>query len=117
MFNITSSVQILRDAETVRSSKGLSETEKDQLLVELRNTVPEAMVGIPNHANLVRDAISRMIENGRRDAGRPAVQTQKQSGKAKGVKKQTEVAAGRTEEVAEAPKGPTPRIEEQTEDY
>ena len=117
MLNITTSVQILRDAETIRASKSLSEKEKDQLLVELRTTVPDTMVGIPNHATLVRDAISRMIDNGRRDAGHPAVQTQKQSGKTKGGKKSPEVAAGTTEEAAQAAKGPTSGVEEQTEDY
>lgn len=107
MFNITSSVQILRDAETIKASTGLTDNEKDQLLGELRNTVPDMMVGIPSHARLVRDAISRMIDNGRRDAGQPAVQTQKQGGKTKGFQKPTEVVAGRTQETAEAPKGPT----------
>lgn len=107
MFNITSSVQILRDAETLKAATSLTDKEKDQLLVELRNTVPDAMVGIPNHANLVRDAISRMIDDGRRDAGQPAVQAQKQGGKAKGFQKPTEVAAGSTQENAEAPKGQT----------
>ena len=110
MFNITSSVRILRDAETIQAATGLSDTEKDQLLGELRNTVPDMMVGIPSHAVLVRDAISRMIDNGRRDAGQPAVQTQKQSGKTKGFQKPTEVVAGRTEEAPEAPKGQTSRV-------
>lgn len=76
----------------------------------MRNTVPDMMFGVPRHAILVRDAISRMIDNGRRDAGQPAVQTQKQSGKTKGFQKPTEVVAGRTEEAPEAPKGPTSRV-------
>lgn len=112
MFNITDTVQLLLAAEKVKASKHLTDAERLDLLIALRDTVPE-MVGIPAAASLVRNSLCRMIEDERPNT---YASNKAKGRKAQGGEKPTSVATGRTEEETEATEGETSGSEEPAQD-
>jgi hypothetical protein len=110
MFNIDHSVAALRSAETILSTKLLTDEERITLLEGLVTSMPSTMRA--EHFQASRQAISRKLEelHGKRD-------TKKENGKAERIEEQAEVAEGssgrsETEEV----EGTSEGSEEQAED-
>lgn len=98
MYNLTSSIDALRDAETIVASKLLDENERLALLRELVASIHETIA--PSHAVTIRNAVLRRL---------PAP---KQGRTSEGKQDAPEVAEGSPE----APEGEAEGIEEQAKD-
>ena len=108
MHNLTATIGILRDAETIIRSRLITDKEERRLLAELETQLPVEM--LPSHSQLIISAIARY--NGRPRKGpfdpnavRPT----------EGQQDAAPVATGPGEAPAETPQGPTAGEPEQAE--
>src|SRR4051812_21819062 len=109
MHNLTQTVAVLRDAETVIRSRLITDREERLLLNELQAQLPIDMP--PSHAKLIINAIARYNERPRKgpfDAEKAARPTDREQNPAP-------VAPGPGEAPAEAAKGPSEGVPEQAE--
>jgi hypothetical protein len=117
MFNITSTVQLLRDATTVHEMPTLTHTDKlvllEGLLASMHPTIPGASEGM----KITHAAIKRLSDEHRPAKPAPATErpaSTKQGGKTQGKQNAPEVAARRPEEEAKAASGSTSGVESKT---
>ena len=107
MINISSTITILRDVETIIASKILSTTDKDALIKHHLEALCNNVGTQPEYLSLVHDAIKRSVTA----IGTASLATQTSGGPTQGVTQPTQVVAQRNTGSPKAPKGPTKRVQ------
>jgi hypothetical protein len=108
MYSINDVVRSALDANAIATCELFTDEDRLSLLSAIRDSIPTGIAGIPYHAEIIRSAISRRIdEHTTSSAAGTVPQAQKQGRKTKRVEKPTEVDAGATTQEAEGEAGET----------